>query len=177
LQGARLQLIADAGAPATGAWSTAACAQPLAIDVSADGDRLITNGGWSPEAAGPQAWRLSGAGSTLSLGEGSPGAPVPATVAGVLGPRLVGGARRVDVRRNEVTGGVWLTLSHDGWAPGFGLIHERRLFLTRRPTNSGARTSCSPSAGGRPARPLTPRASICIPMCGRALRGTGAACC
>jgi uncharacterized heparinase superfamily protein len=149
LQGARLQLIADAGAPATGAWSTAACAQPLAIDVSADGDRLITNGGWSPEAAGPQAWRLSGAGSTLSLGEGSPGAPVAATVAGVLGPRLVGGARRVDVRRNEVTGGVWLTLSHDGWGPGFGLIHERRLFLDAAADELRGEDQLQP-VGGRP---------------------------
>jgi uncharacterized heparinase superfamily protein len=44
LEGARLRLIVDAGPPAAGPWSTAACAQPLAIDVSGDGDRLITNG-------------------------------------------------------------------------------------------------------------------------------------
>jgi uncharacterized heparinase superfamily protein len=47
----------------------------------------------------------------------------------VLGAWLTGGVRRVEARRNEVTGGVWLTLSHDGWAPRHGLVHERRLFL------------------------------------------------
>jgi uncharacterized heparinase superfamily protein len=56
LNGTRLQLLVDAGPPAAGAWSRTACAQPLAIDVSGDADRLITNGGWSPEAVGPQTW-------------------------------------------------------------------------------------------------------------------------
>lgn len=150
LQGARLQLIVDAGPPAGGAWSTAACAQPLAVDISGDGDRLITNGGWSPEAAGPQAWRLSGAGSTLTVDEDSPGAPVGGGVAGVLGPRLKGGARRVDARRNEVTGGVWLALSHDGWAARHGLIHERRLFLDAAADELRGEDRLSP-VGGRPA--------------------------
>ncbi len=149
LQGSRLQLMVDAGPPAAGAWSTAACAQPLAIDVSGDGDRLITNGGWSPEAAGPQAWRLSGAGSTVTVDDASPGAPVAAGLAGVLGPRLLGGARRVEARRNEVTGGVWLTLSHDGWAPAYGLMHERRLFLDAAADELRGEDRLAP-VGGRP---------------------------
>ena len=149
LQGSRLQLIVDAGPPAGGAWSTAACAQPLAIDVSGDSDRLITNGGWSPEAAGPQAWRLSGAGSTVTVDEGSPGAPVAAGLAGVLGARLVGGARRVEARRNEVTGGVWLTLSHDGWVAAHGLVHERRLFLDAAADELRGEDRLAP-VGGRP---------------------------
>lgn len=149
LQGQRLQVLVDAGAPAAGAWSQAACAQPLALDISGDEDRLITNGGWSPEAAGPQAWRLSGAGSTLTVDESSPGSPAPPRLAAALGPRLVGGARRVEARRNEVTGGVWLTLSHDGWAAAWGLVHERRLFLDAAADELRGEDRLTP-VGGRP---------------------------
>ena len=49
-----------------------------------------------------------------------------------LGPRLVGGARKVDAKRQESDAGLWLELSHDGWVYRFGLIHERRLFLDPR---------------------------------------------
>jgi uncharacterized heparinase superfamily protein len=47
----------------------------------------------------------------------------------MLGYRLEGGATAVELRRHEAEAGAWLELSHDGWAPVFGLIHERRLFL------------------------------------------------
>jgi uncharacterized heparinase superfamily protein len=67
----------------------------------------------------------------------------------VLGARLVGGAKRVDARRNEVTGGVWLTLSHDGWAHTHGLIHERRLFLDALADELRGEDRLAP-IGGRP---------------------------
>ena len=35
----------------------AACGQPLAIEIVCGKDRLITNAGWSPDAAAPQAFR------------------------------------------------------------------------------------------------------------------------
>lgn len=151
LNGTRLQLLVDAGPPAAGVWATAACAQPLAIDVSGDGDRLITNGGWSPRAVGPQAWRLSAAGSTVTLGAESPGAPVGGSLADVLGPRLRGGARRVEARRNEVTGGVWITLSHDGWLQRHGLVHERRLFLDAATDELRGEDRLAPVSGRRAA--------------------------
>ena len=129
LDGTRLQLLADAGPPAAGPWSRTACAQPLAINITGDADRLITNGAWSPDAVGPQAWRLSAAASTVTVDDDSPGAPVTGAAAETLGARLRGGARRVEARRNEVAGGVWIELSHDGWLQRHGLIHERRLYL------------------------------------------------
>jgi uncharacterized heparinase superfamily protein len=129
LVGRALQVIIDAAPPAAGAWSLTACGQPLAMEVSAGRDRLIVNCGWSPDAAGPQALRLSAAGSTVSLGDGSTGRPLTGFPAKVLGPRLVGGPARVEARRNENEGGVWLELAHDGWAARYGLIHERRLYL------------------------------------------------
>ena len=129
LTGRSVQIMADAGGPAEGGWSEAACGQPLAIEVLAGGDRLITNAGWSPDASGPQAMRLTAAASTASLGDRSAGSPLTGWRAQGLGPRLVGGPGRVEARRNENETGVWLELSHDGWLARFGLLHERRLFL------------------------------------------------
>jgi uncharacterized heparinase superfamily protein len=149
LDGTRLQLLVDAGPPAAGAWSRTACAQPLAIDVSGDGDRLITNGGWSPEAVGPQAWRLSAAGSTVTVDDDSPGAPLTGAAAETLGPRLRGAAARVEARRNEVTGGVWIELSHDGWLQRHGLVHERRLYLDAAADELRGEDRLAP-VGGRP---------------------------
>jgi uncharacterized heparinase superfamily protein len=47
----------------------------------------------------------------------------------VLGPRLKNAYRRVEARRHEAPDALWLELAHDGWEPGFGLRHERRLFI------------------------------------------------
>jgi uncharacterized heparinase superfamily protein len=129
LDGPAIQVIADTGAPATGVFSLAACGQPLAIEVVCGRDRLITNCGWSPDAAGPQALRLSAGGSTVSVGESTIGAPLSGLLARALGPRLAGGAAKVIVHRREGEAGVWVEMEHDGWVARFGLTHERRLFL------------------------------------------------
>ena len=129
LSGRTLQAIVDAAPPPEGPWSVAACAHPLALEVAAGRDRLIVNPGWSPDAAGPQGLRLTEGGSTAGLGEDSAGRPLTGFLARGLGKRLMGGARRVDARRNESDAGVWLELSHDGWTASHGLRHERRLFL------------------------------------------------
>jgi uncharacterized heparinase superfamily protein len=129
MAGRSLLVMVDAAAPAEGAWSLTACAQPLAIEITCGGDRLIANTGWSADASGPQAMRLTDGGSTASLGDGSAGRPLSGVVAKGLGPRLVGGAKQVDVDRQENGAGIWLEMSHDGWSADLGLIHERRLFL------------------------------------------------
>ncbi len=129
LAGRRLQLIVDAAPPAQGAWSPTACAQPLAIEVLAGGDRLITGSGWSSRAPDAQGLRLTPAASTLTLAEASAGAPIAGLRGRTLGQRLEGGARAVTLRRQDTATGAWLELSHDGWVPVFGLVHERRLFM------------------------------------------------
>jgi uncharacterized heparinase superfamily protein len=149
LAGRSLQAMVDAGPPATGPWSVTACAQPLAIEVSGGGDRLITSGAWSPQASGPQAWRTSAAASTITVGDGSPGAPLDNWALRTLGPRLVHGPSRVECRRNEAVGGVWIELSHDGWIREFGLIHERRLFLDPDSDELRGEDRLTPSANGR----------------------------
>ena len=129
LAGRSLLVMVDAAAPAEGAWSLTACAQPLAMEITCGSDRLIANTGWSADASGAQAMRLTDGGSTASLGDGSAGRPLSGVLARGLGPRLVHGAKQVDVDRQENAAGVWLEMSHDGWTAGLGLVHERRLFL------------------------------------------------
>ena len=129
LVGRSIEVMADAGPPPDGAWSVAACAQPLAVEVLCGGDRLITNTGWTPDCVASPGLRLTPAGSTVSLGDASAGQPASARLSRSLGSRIVGGAVRVDSRRKQNDTGLWLELSHDGWAAEFGLLHERRLYL------------------------------------------------
>jgi uncharacterized heparinase superfamily protein len=124
-----LQIMADAHAPASGAWSVTACAQPLALEILAGTRRLITGSGWTPAAQAPPAVRLSDAASTAVLGETSVGEPIGGFPARALGPRLVGAWAKVETRRQETEGRLWLEMINDGWAERFGLRHERRLFV------------------------------------------------
>ncbi|WP_304163868.1 heparinase II/III family protein [Phenylobacterium aquaticum] len=124
-----LQLLADAAPPAEGPWSVTACAQPLAVEVLAHGKRLITSCAWSPIAAAPQGLRLADGASTLSIADASCGDPLRGFQAAALGARLARVYDAVEQRKHEGEGGLWLELSHDGWAKAFRLRHERRLFL------------------------------------------------
>jgi uncharacterized heparinase superfamily protein len=131
MTGRGLDIIADAAPPASGAWSTGALGQPMAIEVVCGRDRLISGSGWSEIAAGPQALRLASGGSTVAIGSGVVGEPLSGFSARVLGARLVGGVAKVTVARRESEAGVWLDMAHDGWLARYGLTHERRLFLDR----------------------------------------------
>lgn len=126
--GGSIELIADCGPPPAGPLSVAACAQPAAVEIVCAKDRLITSCGWSPEAAGANAFRLSDAASTVSVGDGSAGRPLSGFKARALGPWLVDGAQAVEAKRHDDVGGVWLDIVHDGWRHA-GLQHARRLFL------------------------------------------------
>lgn len=156
LAGRQVIALIDAAPPAEGAWSTAACAQPAALEVTCGADRLIVNGAWSPDAQAPQALRLTDAASTASVGDSSAGQPLSGLTAQGLGARLAGGTSRTDARRNENEAGVWLELTHDGWVGGFGLMHERRLFLDLRADELRGEDHFSPSTPGAPRRKLDP---------------------
>ena len=129
LDGPKLHLLVDCGPPAAAAWSVTACAEPAALELTAGADRLFCGGGWSPDAAGPQAMRLTAAATTVQVAGGSAGQPLTGFLARALAPRLVGGAGQVTARREENEAGVWLEVSHDGWTREFGLTHDRRLFV------------------------------------------------
>lgn len=132
MTGRTLSVIMDVGAPARDEMSQTATAQPLAIEVLAGKERLITNSGWSARLPQGQAWRLSDGGSTACLGDGSAGWPLRGAPAERLGVRLDGAAANVKCRRRETEAGVWLEAVHDGWVNGYGVLHERRLFLDIR---------------------------------------------
>ena len=125
-------LVVDAAAPAAGPWSAAACAQAGALEIICGRDRIITNCGWTPRVHERQALRLTPAGSTLALGDGSMGEPLAGWKAGLLGPRLIGHPIHVEVEHRAADGAVWLEVEHDGWSPRYGLKHQRRLYLDQR---------------------------------------------
>jgi uncharacterized heparinase superfamily protein len=146
-----LQVMVDAGAPAEGPWSLAACGQPMAIEVVCGRDRLITSSAWSPEAAAPQALRMAGGASTVTIGLGHVGAPLDGFAGRALGPRLVGGVRTVTSSRRENEAGVWVDMAHDGWVRQAGLTHERRLFLDKTAHELRGEDRFVPTGAPRPA--------------------------
>ncbi|MET0293658.1 MAG: heparinase II/III family protein [Phenylobacterium sp.] len=147
LEGRSLQVIADAAPPATGPWSVSACAQPMAVEVLANGQRLIVGGGWSPEAAAPEAARgLEGA-STAALGDADCGLPLQGLAARLLGPRLVAGVAAVEVARHDDETAVLLEMGHAGFEARYGLTHQRRLYLDLADDALRGEDSFVPTAG------------------------------
>lgn len=152
LTGQLLQVTVDAAAPARGPWAVSACAQPLALEIVCGRDRIITNSGWSDRAPELQGFRLTPAGSTLSLGEASVMQPLAGALARILGPRLQGAPPTVRCERRESDGAVLLELSHDGWVRTTGLVHHRRLYLDQRLDELRAEERLAPE--GPPPGPL-----------------------
>ncbi|NJC40753.1 putative heparinase superfamily protein [Brevundimonas alba] len=142
-----LTVAADVAAPARGAWSAAACAQPLALEIVCGRDRLITGCGWSPRAADRQGLRLAPGHSTLTLGETSTGAPLGGWKGDLLGQRLIARPLHLDVHRRDGEGAVWLEAEHDGWVHDFGLLHQRRLYLDQRLDELRAEERLHPAPG------------------------------
>ena len=119
MDGRGLQVMADLAPPPAGAWSGRARAEPLAIEVLAGGRRLVD----------PGAGRGLVTSSTVQVAEAPLGRPLTGFTARVLGPRLVDAGLKVDAKRHEAPGAVWLELAHHGWMDRYGLMHQRRLYL------------------------------------------------
>jgi uncharacterized heparinase superfamily protein len=126
-----IEVLADGAAPADGPFSPSACDQPLAIEVVCNGERLITNSGWTPSAPLPPELRLAMGGSTAMLGDRSPGRLLTGLRRAGLGPRLVCETASVRAQRTETEDGAWLELQQDGWLRSRGVTHIRRLFVDR----------------------------------------------
>ncbi|KQW86450.1 heparinase II/III family protein [Brevundimonas sp. Root1279] len=142
-----LTVVADVAGPARGAWSVAACAQPLALEIVCGKDRLITGAGWSPRALDRQGLRLPPGHSTLTLGEGSTGEPIGGWKGDLLGNRLIARPLHVEVDRRDGEGAVWLEAEHDGWVHDYGLLHQRRLYLDQRLDELRAEERLHPAPG------------------------------
>ncbi|WGM32471.1 heparinase II/III family protein [Brevundimonas sp. NIBR11] len=144
-----LTIMTDAGSPGRGAWSEAACAQPLALEVVCGKDRIVTGCGWTPRAADRQGLRLTPGHSTLTLGEQSFAEPLGGWKGELLGPRLYGRPYHLTSERRDGDGAVWLEVEHDAWAQPFGLMHQRRLYLDQRLDELRAEERLHPAAGPR----------------------------
>ena len=142
-----LTVAADIAAPARGAWSAAACAQPLAIEIVCGKDRLVTGCGWTPRAGDRQGLRLAPGHSTLTLGEGSIGEPLGGWKGNLLDHRLIGPALHIQTEQRDGEGAVWLEAEHDGWVAAFGLLHQRRLYLDQRLDELRAEERLHPAPG------------------------------
>jgi len=127
LLGGQIELTVDAGAPAKGAMSVTACAQPLGFELVFGRERLIVGSGWT--TGFPPRLRLTDAASCAVLGHASCGEILDRVAAEGLGPRLVNGPAKVQACREEADGAALLQMSHDGWLKRLGLMHRRTLFM------------------------------------------------
>ena len=146
-----LTIVTDVGSPGKGAWSEAACAQPLALEIVCGKDRIVTGCGWTSRAADRQGLRLTPGHSTLTLGEQSFAEPLGGWKGELLGPRLYGRPYHTTSERRDGDGAVWLEVEHDAWALPFGLMHQRRLYLDQRLDELRAEERLHPAMGSRDA--------------------------
>lgn len=126
-------VLVDAGAPPASPYNTHVHAGTLSFEMSVGKHRMITNCGsisWRG-ADWEQAVRATSAHSTLSINGASSAEFQEGGMAGhFFGPRLTNGPETVDVSRHEKEGGLWVDLSQDGYLERYGVIHQRRLFMT-----------------------------------------------
>jgi uncharacterized heparinase superfamily protein len=118
-------VLADAGTPSS--IDRHAHAGTLSFEMSVGKERLVVNCGAA--LSDPSEWRraqrATAAHSALSIADTNSSEILDGSGGRWLGRR----PRQVEAQRDEDNGTVWLTMSHDGYAPVFGVVHQRRLFL------------------------------------------------
>ena len=127
-------VIVDCGRPPPLALSATAHAGALSFAMAHAGESLIVNGG-TPAAGHRRAAadaRATASHSTLTLDEQSSSRLVRSRrLERLIGGPALAGPDRVTASLLEVDGEVRLVAEHDGYLSRFGLIHERRLTLSR----------------------------------------------
>ena len=125
LAAGRTLILIDSGTPAAPECDDRAHAGTLSIEVSHGSERIIVNCGARPYARGEWllAQRATAAHSTLVLADAN-----SSEIAdnGRIGRR----PRHVLCRREESDGAALIDTSHDGYAPPFGVLHRRRVYLS-----------------------------------------------
>jgi uncharacterized heparinase superfamily protein len=124
----RTLIITDTGTPPPAGARDHTFAGTLAFELSIGKERMIVNCGGGPglDASWRQGLRATAAHSTLALAETNSTEIIEAP-----GRGSEIGKHPVEVTQNRVAsdGAIWLTGRHDGYVRGFGLTHERRLWL------------------------------------------------
>lgn len=120
----RTVALLDTGAPPQAGLDIHAHAGTLSLEVSIGKERLITNCGARPGNRDPWATvqRSSAAHSTMVVDDTNSSEIL---TDGTFGRR----PQKVRVERSEDNGNIWVSASHDGYVPAFGLEHERRVYM------------------------------------------------
>ena len=120
----RTIVLVDTGAPTRGPMDANAHASTLAAEISIGRDRIIVNCGARPGAREPwtQVQRSTAAHSTMIVDDTN---STEILTSGKAGRR----PGNVVIDRNDENGSVWLSASHDGYGPLFGVTHQRRLYI------------------------------------------------
>ena len=126
LHAGRTLVLVDSGLPTAKGFDRGGHSSPLAMEFSDGAHRIAVNCGAPADGSAPwnELARATAAHSTLTVND------VHAVEIDRGGGVRAGGLH-VEARRSEDEGGLWLALSHDGYAAPFGLIHRRRLYLAR----------------------------------------------
>ena len=119
LSARRLLILVDNGIPPPLKFSQKAHAGFLAFEMSIGKHRVVVNSGG----------RESSAHATLTVNNTSPAHFFSGPLRWLFGPRLWGGASRIESRPMQNAEGLWLEIAHNGYARSCGVLHRRRLFL------------------------------------------------
>jgi uncharacterized heparinase superfamily protein len=124
LQAGRSLVLIDTGAPPPPGLDGEAHAGTLSFEMSHARERLIVNCGayHGPSAQWRAVARASAAHSTLVVADTN---SAEIREGGGLGRK----PQHVTAERTEEAGAQWVSASHDGYEPVFGLTHHRQLFL------------------------------------------------
>lgn len=124
--------IMDAGAPPPMAVSEQAHAGCLSFELSSGADRIVVNCG-APRFGRPDwvaASRATAAHSTATIEDQSSCRFAADALRRIVGAIVIAGPEAVTVARTRDQRGVTVFASHDGYAAGFGVLHERTLTLS-----------------------------------------------
>lgn len=156
-------VIADTGAPPPPELSHRAHAGCLSFELSSARQRFIVNCGvdeYGDDAFRPLA-RATAAHSTATLDDTSQARfAFREQVSELIGTPLIGGPRKVEVKRRDDERMQGFVASHDGYAPRFGIIHERELTLSSEGSLLEGADRFFAAGGGR--SPANDRDSVAI---------------
>jgi uncharacterized heparinase superfamily protein len=121
IQSGRVLLLADAGPPPPAGFAETAHAGTLSFELSVGRERLIVNCGAGILPAWRDALRATAAHSTLVVADTSS----TEFRAGTVSRRPA----TVTLDHHQASGAHWLDMSQDGYLPGFGATHTRRIYI------------------------------------------------
>lgn len=130
LAAAKTYVVMDCGTVPEGVYANTAHAGCLSFEFSAGAQRIAVNCGASAKWDG--ALRATAAHSTVTLADRSVASILsPGMVRNLVGARMLGGPANVTSERRETAHGWLVEARHDAYLRDLGVLHERRLVLSR----------------------------------------------